>query len=91
MTKLHDLIKHLQEYEERFGDMPVYLSVEVMNMKKGVEAKILPVCSSNVAEVSDVIDQDNEKVKIAHHIVILADYILNKNGHPMSTEEDKNE
>ena len=34
MTKLHDLIKHLQEYEERFGDMPVYLSVEVMNMKK---------------------------------------------------------
>ena len=89
MTELHDLIKHLQEYEEQFGNMPVYLSVE--SMKEEAGTKILPVCSSNVAEVSDVVDRDNEKVKIAHHIVILADYIMNENGYPMSTEEDKNE
>ena len=89
MTELHDLIKHLQEYEEQFGNMPVYLSVE--SMKEEAGTKILPVCSSNVAEVSDVVDRDNEKVKIAHHIVILADYIMSENGYPMSTEEDQNE
>ena len=89
MTTLHDLIKHLQEYEEQFGNMPVYLSVE--SMKEEANTAILPVCSSNVAEVSDVVDRDNEKVKIAHHIVILADYIMSENGYPMSTEEDQNE
>jgi hypothetical protein len=89
MTKLHDLIKHLQEYEEKFGNMPVYLSSETMN--KEADVNIRPVCSSNVAEVSDVIDPVTKKMKIAYHIVILADYILIENGYPMSTEEDKNE
>lgn len=85
MVKLHDLITHLQEYEETFGNMPVYISSQAM---LGKDINIMPCRSSNVAMVTNA-DEVGETNKTEIHIIILADYIMDKEGgNPMETTEE---
>ena len=84
MVKVSEVIKHLQEYQDQYGDMPVYISSK--DMPKNIT--INPLMSTNVMFMSND-DDPNTKTHIGIRFIVLSDEIINPDGESIHDEREE--
>lgn len=88
MVKLSEVIRHLQEYQDEFGDMPVFINSTTMPD----DMAIMPLRSTNIMQVDnsdEVGKQSGSAVQI--NIVVLSDQIINPEGYSIHDKEEQDE
>ena len=88
MVKLSEVIRHLQEYQDEFGDMPVFINSTTMPD----DVAIMPLRSTNVVQVNnnDEVDKQSDNA-VQINIVVLSDQIISPEGYSIHDKEEQDE